>query len=250
MSPVRPRPNKSELPGHTPLWRYFDLNGALNLLRTNSLKFTQLAEFEDGFEGRQSSAEKVQDILDREAAGINFHYREAGEVDLFEVFNRFHTYASCWTTISPNSLMMWSIYAPAPESIAMETTVSKLCESYAGIEPEILIGQLGYGNRESGITNSYNPLEAIWSKWDYYAHESEVRLNVNANNFNESHDMRCTCREPKERFLKFQPNPFTRIYSHPRMGEDLYEGLSYLLKTIGEGFTLEKTSIVIEPPNS
>lgn len=50
-SPVRHRPNKPELPSEISLWRYFDLDRALNLLRTNTLKFTQLAMFDDGFEG-------------------------------------------------------------------------------------------------------------------------------------------------------------------------------------------------------
>lgn len=43
MSPVRHRPNKPELACETKLWRYFDLDGSLNLLGTNTLKFNQLA---------------------------------------------------------------------------------------------------------------------------------------------------------------------------------------------------------------
>ena len=247
MSPVRQRPDKAELQTQTKLWRYFDLDGALNLIRTNMLRFTQLAKFEDGFEGRQSLAEKAKDVADRKAAGIPIFENEQETSWLIEVFNRHHTYASCWTTVSPNSMLMWSIYAPKPESVAVETTVGKLLASLPESGPEVLMGGLDYGNREVGISNSYNPLAAVWSKWDYYAHEREVRLHVNANEFGESHAARCVCQEPEYRMIEFGPNTFDQVYAHPMMGEDLFLGLGAQITSLSAGLKLERTGIRMQP---
>lgn len=213
MSPVRHRPNKPELPSETSLWRYFDLDGALNLLSTNTLKFTQLAKFDDGFGGRQSPAEIAQNNSDRYKAGIPIFEKEQESARPFEIFNRHHTYASCWTTVSPNSMLMWSIYAPRPESVA----------------------------------DSHNPLAAVWSKWDYYAHESEVRLHVDANNFGESHGERCVCQEPESRWIEFGRNAFSRVYAHPGMGEDLFEALGAQIASLKADLRLERTGIRMEP---
>ena len=243
MSPVRQRPDKAELQTQTKLWRYFDLDGALNLIRTNMLRFTQLAKFEDGFEGRQSLAEKAKDVADRKAAGIPVFENEDEASRLIEVFNRHHTYASCWTTVSPNSMLMWSIYAPKPESVAVETTVGKLLASLPESGPEVLMGGLDYGNREVGISNSHNPLAAVWSKWDYYAHEREVRLLVNANEFGESHAVRCVCQEPEYRMIEFDPDTFDRVYAHPMMGEDLFLGLGARIASLSVGLRLERADI-------
>jgi hypothetical protein len=248
MSPLRQRPNKPLLTKELTLWRYFDLDGGLNLLRTNELQFTQLARFEDGYEGRQSPEEKR--IADEAATSIGVNIpRFSKEIDLAEIFNRYHTYASCWTTISPNSMMMWSIYAPRAESVAIETTVGKLLDAFPEFGPEVIIGALEYGDRIQGVADSFNPFEAIWNKWDYYAHEKEIRLNVNANNFDESHGMRCICQEPASRRIGFKKEAFSRIYAHPKMGADLFDGISNQLKSFGCGLSLERTAILMEPPN-
>ena len=247
MSPVRQRPDKAELQTQTKLWRYFDLDGALNLIRTNMLRFTQLAKFEDGFEGRQSLAEKAKDVADRKAAGIPIFENEQETSRLIEVFNRRNTYASCWTTVSPNSMLMWSIYAPKPESVAVETTVGKLLAALPELGPEVLMGGLDYGNREVGISNSHNPLAAVWGKWDYYAHEREVRLLVNANEFGESHAVRCVCQEPEYRMIEFGPNTFDQVYAHPNMGGDLFRGLGTQIASLSAGFRLERTGIRMQP---
>lgn len=107
MSPVRNHLNKLGLACETKLCRCFDLDGALNLLSTITLKFKQLAKFDDGFEGQQSRAEIAQDNSDQRKEGIPIIENEFAR--LTEVFNRHHTYANCWTTVTPNSMLMLSI---------------------------------------------------------------------------------------------------------------------------------------------
>ena len=106
-----------------------------------------------------------------------------------------------------------------------------------------MIGTLNYGNRETGVINSNNPLVAVWGNWDYYAHESEVRLHVDANNFDESHGPRCLCQELESRSIELNPNTFNRIYAHPKMGEDLFESNAARLESFGGGLRLERAGI-------
>lgn len=141
------------------------------------------------------------------------------------------------------SMLMWSIYTPRPESLAIETTIGNLIASLPETGPEVLIGTLDYGNRETGVINSHNPLAAVWSKWDYYAHESEVRLLFDANNFDESHGPRCLCQEPASRSIELNPNTFNRVYAHPQMGEDLFESIAARLESVGGGLRLERAGI-------
>ncbi len=46
------RINEGDWSDGTSLWRYMDIYGFLSLLTGQKLKFTNLSEFEDGFEGR------------------------------------------------------------------------------------------------------------------------------------------------------------------------------------------------------
>lgn len=249
MSPIRQRPNVAQLPLDMVLWRYFDLEGALNLLKTKELRFTQLAQFEDGYEGRHSKAEKVQDREERVKLGLAAPDSDLG-FDLLDGFNRFHTFASCWTSIGPNSMMMWSIYAPKAESLALETTVGDLLNSLPEDGPEVFIGRLEYGDRENDKADIPNPLGPIWHKWDYYSHENEVRLTVNSNNFDGGNAGRCLCEEPHYRFLNLERFPINRIYVHPKMGENLFATLSTQINSLRIGLGLDRTSIRIEPPRT
>lgn len=121
--------------------------------------------------------------------------------------------------------------------------MGKLLAALPESGPEVLMGGLDYGNREMGISNSHNPLVAVWAKWDYYAHEREVRLHVNANELGESHAARCVCQEPEYRMIEFGPNTFDRVYAHPRMGEDLFESIAARLESFGGGLRLERAGI-------
>lgn len=130
-----------------------------------------------------------------------------------------------------------------PESLAIETTVGNLIVSLPETGPEVLIGALDYGDREFGIINSHNPLAAVWGKWNYYAHESEVRLHVDANNFGESHGERCVCQEPESRWIEFGRNAFSRVYAHPKMGEDLFEAVRERVEAFDGGLGVERAGV-------
>ena len=109
--------------------------------------------------------------------------------------------------------------------------------------PEVLIGTLDYRNRETGVINSHNLLAAVWSYWVYYAHQSEVRLHVDENNFDESHGPRCLCQEPESRSIELNPNTFNRVYAHPKLGEDLFESIAARLESFGGELRLEGAGI-------
>ncbi len=70
-----------------------------------------------------------------------------------------------------------------------------------------------------------------------------MRLVVDANNFHESHGPQCVCQEPEIRSIELNPNTFTRVYAHPKMGEDLFSSVAARLESFGGGLRLERAGV-------
>lgn len=70
-----------------------------------------------------------------------------------------------------------------------------------------------------------------------------MRLLVDASNFDESHGPRCMCQEPESWSIELNPNTFTRVYAHPRMGGDLFESIAARLESFGGGLRLERAGM-------
>lgn len=51
------------------------------------------------------------------------------------------------------------------------------------------------------------------------------------------------CKEPESRSFELNPNTFTPVYAHPRMGEDLIESIAARLESFGDGLRLERAGV-------
>lgn len=243
---IKLRPNKPIISGSTRIWRYMDLLGLLDLIQNSELRFTQLAQFDDGFEGRISNEEIKEDIRQKEIAGIPTHLD--GQIrGLTEVLNRYTNYASCWTLNEPDSMMMWSIYAPNSQTVAIETDIGGIMKFAGDKDPEIIAGFMEYGDRENGILNAHNHLDAIWAKWDYYAHERELRFLVSANALELDMDEGPVQQTPKYAKVKFNKAPVSRILANPRMSDEDFDSINKVLEALNTGHKLERTKIKIKP---
>lgn len=239
---IRNQFESDNLDSSTKLWRYMDHIGAIDFITNLKLRFTQLAEFEDISEGQMSKAEIEDRIKQEKALGSRPTNPDVAS-SLHNLYNRHFNYASCWTTKDPNSMLMWSIYAPNKDSVAIETTVGKLKLAAGEKDPEVLIGKIKYGDREFGILDSFNSLNAIWAKWDYYEHEEEIRLLTDGMRLGWSHPTRPICEEPKYAFVQFEDNPVSNIYASPRMSEESFRVISEVINKTSTGLVLEKTKI-------
>ena len=82
-----------------------DLVGAVDLLSNKRIRFTQLKQFEDGFEGRTSEAEREEKRKQEEAEGLSTSHHNS-MTEFTETINRELTFASCWTLNHPQNMLL------------------------------------------------------------------------------------------------------------------------------------------------
>ena len=222
MTSIRFEPNGETLALDLKIWRYMDLLGAIDLTSNLRMRLTSLSLFEDGWEGRRSQAEIDEEISARIQAGIP----TIGEKEFDAIFTEYirtSTYAGCWTTKPPASMLMWSLYTSSPQSLALETNIGHLMSSAGTGDPEVLIGKVNYGDRINGVINANNPFYASWSKWDHYEHEEEIRLTSDVRQLMAPESNSQITNDRKYAYISFDYQPILLIHTHPKMTDVDFE---------------------------
>ncbi len=244
MTSIRFEPNGNPLSPEIKIWRYFDFLGALDLVANLRMRMTQMSLFEDGWEGRRSQAEVDENHLAQIKKGIPI--LENDEL-LSQLTNylRTNTFVGCWTTKSPASMLMWSLYTKTPQSLALETTIGHLTSTASEGEPEVLIGKVNYGDRINGVINSNDPFYAAWSKWDHYSHEEEIRLVVNSLELDSAGAGVQISENGNFAYIKFEKQPILKIHAHPRMTSVDYENTQKIFAPYG--IEINRSTISLKP---
>lgn len=110
-----------------PLYRYMDLYGLLSLLTEEKLKFTNLSEFEDGFEGRPPLRNTETFHADFRAG--EYFSRPVDEVQKLRhrlEHSRYKTWVTSWQQSERESSLMWRVYASEQNGVAIRTNANKL----------------------------------------------------------------------------------------------------------------------------
>jgi len=119
-----------------PIYRYMSVEKFLYLIFERSLWFTRCDKLGDQHEG--SLPEKLvkyrNNSLDRQIVSDSTQYKEIQEIKkIYERgshASRLQKFASCWTKNAPESLLMWKLYTPNSTGIAVESTVSRIGNSF------------------------------------------------------------------------------------------------------------------------
>ncbi len=156
------------------LWRYMDLSKFLSLLQTSKLFFAQWKMLGDPMEGFYSW---LADIM---PPGT-----ELGQKLLMEFLLNpampFSSYLiSCWSANDFESAALWHMYTNAMDSVAIQTTVTRLLDS---IDPEIRsqlrtgLVKYYYGEPpEPGDKKGSSSEHIIYHKREIFRCEQEYRL--------------------------------------------------------------------------
>ena len=175
--------------GKTPLlvdslviWRYQSIDATLNTIYNRTLRFTQLRQLGDTWEGTIGLATlEAQRNLYTEIAK---HFGRAlpdpeQELQRMQLLNRFHNYVSCWTVVPPDRILMWNAFTENSQSCAISTAVGALMGSLIN-EPTIAdIGFVKYSNHELVATQGMDMRDEIYWKRIFFDFEKEIRFTIN-----------------------------------------------------------------------
>lgn len=170
------------------LWRYLDFAQFVDLLENKAIFFSNMECLPDPFEGvcpKRNVEEFRSRLLSSVPKGIEEVAIEAlimpsykkAEIPFMNLL------VNCWHCNKEESYAMWMIYAG--KGIAIKTRFSRLRDSFAGTEEDILIGRIQYIHHETHMHyteqselffNKSYITDKIFSKPYWYSYEKEVRV--------------------------------------------------------------------------
>ncbi|GAB3783940.1 DUF2971 domain-containing protein [Spirosoma horti] len=163
---------------NTTIWRYMDFTRFMALLNSGSLHLTRCDQFDDHFEGsaRQHDSRARLDEYRNEFANKNTY--SAGELPailgrLWRKYQRQYVYINCWHISACESAAMWRLYAQSDDTIAIQTTYTKLRQA---LPPSFHIGEVNYVDHQTYINEAKEGFFNSMYKRKSFAHERELRI--------------------------------------------------------------------------
>lgn len=211
-----------DTPSHTKtLWRYMHIDKFMSMLKTQLLYFPKITVFNDKYEGELSDKSRTevyktnllndkntpieQDDVFRRTKKDMEEYDGLDKKQMLSLFHSFDTlltkfskhlmFCNCWFLSDNESHSMWAEYGDkSPTSIAIQTTVGDLINSFELTEFDIHIGTVKYKDYENEHIESYEDFTSIdlnkpekvlqlfyapiMHKRNVYADEHEVRAVI------------------------------------------------------------------------
>ena len=161
------------------LWRYMDFTKFLALLETQELHLTQIARFDDPFEGHPPRM--VVEVHRAMPFGLSDKQYEKLGIEINEGLKSFRNSrntiaASCWHLNEVESAAMWSLYLRSGEGIALKTTFGRLVASLRGSLVGVHGALIEYVDFESFFPVHRDPLVWATYKRESFEHEQEFRI--------------------------------------------------------------------------
>jgi|GEM_PF-1737635 len=173
------RVNEDAWNDNTSLWRYMDIYGFLSLLTEKKLKFTNLSEFEDGFEGRMPFQNQSTLSIDFTNMSQSF-VRSVSEVE--DLHNRLEsvrkkTWASSWQQTNGECSLMWRVYGGRQNGVAIKTSTEDLLKSLDA-KNKYVAGPVRYINYFEEMIPEEDELSFSFHKQHGYNAEQEFRVVI------------------------------------------------------------------------
>lgn len=143
------------------IWKYMKLKWFKKLLKTKSLFFRRIDQFDDLFEGRSSDE-------------LHSFFEQQKEL----------TCADCWSQDDYESNLMWKAYIGKKKGIAIQSSVGRLCKCFDDPEIDQYIGTVIYDN--SDLLPEDLSLIPFFRKKEEFKSEKEIRVmcqNINSDPF-------------------------------------------------------------------
>ena len=154
--------------GSVKLWRYFSLPKLLHLLQSNALYFARIDQFDDPFEGFQTSAEYVEA---RRSTDIVRRVMDA----VVTVSLRSATYVNCWSQFNFENASMWKTYGTDSGGVLIQTCFDKLRRA---LPSGVSLSSVRYVSDDFNDNLSSDLKARVFRKLQCFSHEMEVRAVI------------------------------------------------------------------------
>ena len=166
---------------HVKVWRYMDFTKLVSLLDSRELYFTRTDKLDDPFEGswpkiNVAARRQVPDIVVSPEARESFLKAMAMLGEHARKWARC-TAINCWHMNEHESAAMWKLYLKSDEGISIQSTYSKLRESFL-VDETIFLGVVKYIDYDTEWIDAGNSLTPFVHKRKSFEHEREVRALV------------------------------------------------------------------------
>lgn len=173
----------TSIPDEQKLWRYMDYYKFESLIESRALYFSRIDNFSDKFEGKWARTNLDAKILVSDAERGPEEYnadrriRHAAVNDILRLI-----YVNCFTIRDNESSQMWAEYTKNSESIAIQTTFSKLKNSFVEyprdnkVFTEVYASKIRYLKDDRDYMSEGSVLFPILYKRPEFQHENELRL--------------------------------------------------------------------------
>lgn len=160
------------------IWRYMDFTKFIALLNSQELFFARTDTFNDPFEG--SLTKPTFETINKFFSDNNASSIRPSFGDFLESFRKIIG-INCWHMNEVESAAMWKLYLKSDDGIAIQSTYSKLSNSFTLTEEEIsttCVEYIDYESHEFGYDKGqqFNFLELFTHKRHSFSHERELRL--------------------------------------------------------------------------
>jgi hypothetical protein len=156
------------------IWRYMDFTKFLSLLTRGELFFPRADKLGDPFEGSFSkkNIEKRPEYYGNVLKYIPEAFKKLSDYN--KMLLEF-TFINCWHLNDNESAAMWKIYIQKGEGIAIQSTFTCLCDSFAPSKRDIYVGCVKYLDYESEWIPENNSLQPFLHKRKSFEYEKELR---------------------------------------------------------------------------
>jgi len=163
---------------YTTIWRFMDFTKFVSLLEKQSSYFCRADLIGDPFEGALSyySIENLRawDMVDDFLGEMVVE----DAIDQAKNFPKYH-YLNCWHKNDYESAAMWQLYSSGNnQTIAIQSTYKKLCQSFHRSRNEIYIGMVNYIDYDTEEVPTDDPIRPYVYKRKSFAHEMELRAVI------------------------------------------------------------------------
>lgn len=171
------------------VWRYMDLPKLISLLHTSKLFFSRVDKLGDPFEGSspQGLINARKKLLTQIKQDPQYsHMPEKREEILHSYDTVPETLATmskfmavnCWHMNDDESMAMWKLYLSSSDGIAIQTTYSRLQQSFQHAEEAVNMGMVNYIDYDNESFSAMNIDYLFMHKRKCFKHEHEVRCLV------------------------------------------------------------------------
>ncbi len=245
------------------IWRYMDFEKFISLLERKEVFFCRADRFSDPYEGsyprkeieaRASNYKRERGFFGQ-TPSVEETTKHLKDREAFNEQFRSLNVINCWHYNRTESDAMWQLYLKSSDGVAVQSTFTKLKNSFSGYDKPVYAGKVRYLNYDTDIfyskkdfphyqTNTFIPLI---HKRNAFIHEQEYRVMTEVDQKGWKHDWD----NSESKNGKFIPADLDtlieKIILSPNCSPQFQDQVNALVKKHGHAFVVEKSKLN-EPP--